>query len=613
MNRPASRTQILRGLRLVSGLWLLLATLGAVAELSAQTGVIPVEEIRPGMKGQAKTVFAGSQVETFDLEVLGVLKNFFGPQQDIILVRLAGPRVDFTGVVAGMSGSPVYIEGRLAGAISLRIGFFTKEAIAGVTPIANMFRAEEQTAPGPVADAELPPRYPLPESIAGSLGLPAASQAYLVPIETPLTLTGFYPQTIARFAEELGRYGFLAVPGGSASATPAGTSPLEPGGAVSGALITGDLSVAGTCTITLREGDRLYACGHPLLAYGSVELPMTTAEIVTTVASEAGSFKIANSGEVIGTFTQDRRTAIVGTVGKPPTMIPVELSLARPGGGRERTFRFQLFRHPRLSPLLLTLTLFNGLVGATEYGEETSYRIDGRIEVRDHPALLLNDMFSPTDSFFPDAFSIANQVGQTFQRVFTNPFEQPTIDAIRLRLEMIPERKSVTIENAWSDKTEVAPGETLTLKVVLQPYRGPRRLVSVPVEIPPHAAKGDLRVLVSDASLLNRLTRSWVLDPRFTSSFGPRLSGLDQLIALLNYERRNDRLYISLFQFNPTMLVQDKALPNVPLSQMNVLSNQSATGQPGGTILFYDSLLSEVSEPLALVVSGSHWLQVRVR
>jgi hypothetical protein len=222
-------------------------------------------------------------------------------------------------------------------------------------------------------------------------------------------------------------------------------------------------------------------------------------------------------------------------------------------------------------------------------------------------------MFSPSDSFFPDAFSIANQVGQTFQRVFTNPFEQPTIDAIRLRLEMIPERKSVTIENAWSDKTEVAPGETLTLKVVLQPYRGPRRLVSVPVEIPPHAAKGDLRVLVSDASLLNRLTRSWVLDPRFTSSFGPRLSGLDQLIALLNRERRNDRLYISLFQFNPTLLVQDKALPSVPLSQMNVLSNQSATGQPGGTILFYDSLLSEVSEPLELVVSGSHWLQVRVR
>ncbi|MFQ5927568.1 MAG: hypothetical protein ACE5MH_09065, partial [Terriglobia bacterium] len=228
-------------------------------------------------------------------------------------------------------------------------------------------------------------------------------------------------------------------------------------------------------------------------------------------------------------------------------------------------------------------------------------------------ALKLDDMFSPTGSFLPDAFLIANQVTRTFQRVFTNRFEPPIIERIRLRLEMIPERRSATIENAWSDKAEVRPGETLTVKVVLQPYRGPRRLISMPVEIPPHAAKGQLRILVSDANMLNRMTRSWAVNPRFRVRFGPQPTSLDQLITLLNRQRRNDRLYVSLFQRNPTLLVQDKVLPSVPLSQMNVLRNQSATGQPGGTVVFYESILKEASEPLAQVVSGSHWLRVRVR
>lgn len=618
VNRPPNQKLILPGLALLVALALFPAGRVAAVESAAQPATISVDEIRPGMKGEARTVFAGYAAESFDLEVLGVLKNFFGPQQDIILVRLLGARVQFTGVVAGMSGSPVYIEGRLAGALSLRFGLFTKEPIAGVTPIANMLRIEEGIRVA-AAEAELPPRYPLPEAAVESLGLPAGSPVYLLPIETPLTLTGFYPQAIARFAEEFSRYGWVTVPGGSAAAGPSPPSALEPGGAVSAALITGDFGVFATCTITLLEADRLYACGHPIFALGAVEMPMARAEIVTTVASQLGSFKIANLGELIGSFTQDRRTAIVGRLGKPPAMIPVELTLANTGkktvagAANERTFRFELFQHPRLTAQLLALTVFNGLVGSTEYGEETSYRISGRIELQGHPALQLDDMFSPGDVLIPDAFLIANQVTQAFQRLYSNPFEPPRVERIRLRLEMIPERRSATLENAWSDKTEVEPGETLTLKVVLQPYRGPRRLLTVPVQVPLHAAKGDLRILVSDATLLDRLTRSGVFDPRFAFLFGPRPTSLDQLVALLNRERRNDHIYVSLFQRNPTLLVQDKILPSVPLSQMNVLSNQTAPGQPGSTAVFYESLLSEVSEPLELVVSGGHWLQVRVR
>ncbi len=580
----------------------------ALPEGDSPAGILPVDQVRPGMKGEAKTVFAGSSVQSFGVEVLGLLRNLFGPQQHIILVRLTGPQVEYTGVVAGMSGSPVYLEGRLAGALSLRFGSFTKEAIAGVTPIADMLRVGEPAAP--TAAENWPVRYSVPDATLAELGLPQGTT--LVPIETPLTLSGFFPQAIPRLTEELGRYGFVLTPGGSA-ATSATASPLEAGGAVSAALVTGDLTLTGTCTITLREGDRLYACGHPLLGFGNVEMPMTRAEVVTTVASQAASFKIANAGEIIGSFTQDRRTAIVGTLGTQPPMIPVELTLVSPASRRERTFRFDLFQHPRLTSALLGAAIFNGLVGTTEYGEETSYRVSGRIDVRGHPSVLFEDMVSPSDAFLPDALVIANQVSQPFARVFTNPFELPDVQRIQLRLEMIPERQSATIENAWSDKAEVAPGELLTLKVVIQPYRGPRRLLTVSIQVPLHTAKGDLRVLVSDANLLNRLTRSLVLDPRFAFGFTTRLTSLDQLITTLNRERRNDHLYVSLFQRSPTLLVQDKVLPSVPLSQMNVLGNQTATGQQGGTLVFYDSILGETSERLGLVVTGSHWLQVQVR
>ena len=566
------------------------------------------------MKGVARTVFAGKEIESFELEVLGVLRNFAGPKQDIILVRLLGDKPNYTGVVAGMSGSPVYIDGKLVGALAYRFGAFTKEPIAGVTPIADMLRAGEEQTPA-TADAfglpaqAGPRRYPLPEETLAAAGLRDISNPYLMPIETPVAFVGFHPQVIHRFAEELGQLGLLAVQGGGVAAADRTTS-LEPGGAVSAALVTGDMAVAGTCTVSRREGDRLYACGHPLLGFGDIALPMTRAEIVTTVPSEWASFKIANIGEVVGSFEQDRASAIVGRLGPAPPMVPVELTLKHRGGSSH--YRFQIFQHPKISPLLLNLTLFNGIFGAIESGEELTYRLEGRMVVRGHDDVILDDMFSPTDSFFPDAFFVVNSVGGAFRQVFTNPFETPQIDGINLTVELLPSRHAATIENAWSDKSEVRPGETIRVKVVLQPYRGERLVREVSLTIPLQASPGELRVLVSDATLLNRLTQSFSFPGFFPGmGFGPRVNSLEQLISLLNRERRNDRLYVAVFQQAPTLLVEDKVLPNVPLSQMNVLNHQAALGRPGNILFF--SVLNENSEPLDQVLTGSHWLRLTVR
>jgi len=561
------------------------------------------------MKGEARTVFAGREIESFELEVLGVLRNFAGPKQDIILVRLLGEKPNYTGVVAGMSGSPVYIDGKLAGAIAYRFGAFTKEPIAGVTPIADMLQAAQEEKPAATA-TEAPRRYPVPEETLVAAGVRNLSEPYLVPIETPLTFVGFHPQVIHRFAGELAEQGLLAVQGGG-QAESGRTAPLEAGGAVSAALVTGDMSIAGTCTVSLRVGDQLFACGHPLLGYGDVALPMTRAEIVATVPSQWASFKIANIGEVVGSFQQDRATAIVGRLGPAPPMVPVDLTLER--GGRATDYHFQIFQHPKISPLLLNITLFNGIFGAIESGEELTYRLRGRMQLRGHEDVVLDDMFSPTDSFFPDAFFVVNSVGGAFRQVFTNPFESPAIERIELRVELLPSRHAASIENAWSDKSEVRPGETIRVKVVLQPYRGARVVREVPLTIPAQATPGELRVLVSDGALLDRLTRTMLFPGVFPGAvpFGPRVNSLDQLVRLLNRERRSDRLYVAVFQQAPTMLVEDKVLPSVPLSQMNVLNHQAAVGRPGGTLFF--SILNETSEPLDQVVSGSHWLRLTVR
>lgn len=564
------------------------------------------------MRGTARTVFAGRQVEEFDLEILGVLRNLLGPGQHIILARLLGEKVKDIGVAAGMSGSPVYIEGKLVGALSLRFGAFTREPIAGITPIENMQRAAqlEGEAAQPAASVT-PPRYRVPDQSLSRYEL-RGTDPYLVPIETPLTFVGFRPQAINHFSEELAHYGFLAVQGGG-TADDDNSAPLEPGGAVAMALVTGDMSVAGTCTITAREGDQLYACGHPILQLGAARVPMARAEVVTTVGSEFNPFKIVNIGTVVGSFEQDRISAIVGRVGPAPRMIPVDLNLVY--GGETTHFHYEIFQHPKVSPLLFNLTVFNSLLNALPSGAEMTYRVKGRLGLGGHEDVVLDDMFSPTDSLFPDASFVVNSVGSSFSQVFTNPYEVPEVDGIQLQVVLLPERHAASIENAWSDKSEVRPGETITVKVVLQPYRGEQLVREVPVTIPAQASKGDLRVLVSDATLLNAITRSLFFGQGFRGRFAftPRVTSLDQLISLLNRERRNDRLYVTVFQRSPTLLVEDKILPSVPLSQINVLNHKSSSLQPGSTILFYESILNEASEPLGQVITGSHWLRLTVR
>jgi hypothetical protein len=586
----------------------ILLVVTSVSFAADQPEILPLDQVKPGMKGVAYTIFAGDQIEKFDLEVIGVMPNLIGPKQSIILVELKGPKVEHTGVVAGMSGSPVYIEGKLAGALSLKFGIFTKEAIAGVTPIENILEAQSAVAPEKSTSAETAPpddaaprEYPLPAELAQRAG--AGTSAYLAPIETPLVFSGFHPEAIERFAGQLAAYGMVAAAQGGTAAPQPDDAQVKPGDMVGMVLVEGDLSLHAGCSVTLVTADQVFICGHPLFGFGPVQMPMARARVLTTLSSELASTKIVNVGGVIGTITQDRRTAVVGRLGPAPRLIPMELTIVTPK--QEKQFRFEMIENAKLTPLLVAISAFNGLVANTAYSEGTTFRLTGGIDMAGHSRVNLENMFAPTDLFIPDGLFVALTVQSVFARIFSNPYEAARIERIVLRVESIPERRWATIESAWSEKSEAQPGESVSVKVLLRPYRGAPVIQDVPIAIPAQAARGTtLRILVSDSETLNRMSRLFTFAPQ------GRLAGLEQLITLLNRERRNDRLYVTLLQPTPTLLVEDKELPNAPLSEINVLDQRRSAG---GSMLLRESTAGEWSVPMKQVISGIYSLNITVK
>jgi hypothetical protein len=577
----------------------ILAGIPLAAAPQESNEILPLSQVREGMQGYAYTVFAGDQVEKFDLVVVGVMPNFLGPKQSIILVELKGPKVEHTGVVAGMSGSPVYLDGKLAGALSLKLGIFTKEALAGVTPIEDILHPPEQNT-GKAAGTG---QFALPNTAVAQGGLP--SGAALQPIETPLVFSGFQPSALQPFAAQLQSYGFVAAQGGTAAARPDDRK-LAAGDMAGMVLVQGDASINSACTVTAVRGDNVYLCGHPFLNFGDVQMPMARSRVVTTLSSELASTKIVNMGGSIGTITGDHLTAVTGKLGAPPAMIPLDLTFAT--GSAERKLHFEVVNHPKLTPLLVALTTFNGVNQNYLYGEGTTLHLTGEIRLKGHLPVQIENTVAPTDTMAPDSLPIALVVQNVFGRLFTNNFEIPSVEHITLRVESLPGRQSFTVDSAWLEKGEAAPGETLKVRVLLRPYRGAARIEETTVHVPDQMARGTtLRVLVSDADWMNRASRGFVFGGM---AGGGGSNGLDQLIALMNRERHNDRLYVGLFVPAPTLVWDDKELPNVPLSQINVVDGRPG---PGSVQVLRESLASESSIMLGGPVSGLISLNLQIR
>jgi hypothetical protein len=574
------------------------------AETPQPVETIPLAQIHAGMRGVAYTVFQGTKPEPMDVEVLGILKNVNGPKGDIILVRLRGEKAEYTGVVAGMSGSPVYLNGKLAGALAFRIGEFSKEPIAGVTPIAEMLEinAMDRSPAAAPAQAKAAVSTPSKTSGLGVSELPIQDFAnYLRPIETPLVFSGFSEEAVRRFAPQFAAAGIIPVMGVGSVSDAKQPEPLEPGSAISAVLVRGDMDIAATCTVTYMDAQHLLACGHPLLQFGMVDIPMTKADVVATLASPLNAFKIVNSTEPVGAFVQDRHTGIMGEFGKKPDMIPVTLNLH--SGATTKQFHYEVLNNARLSPVAMMATVFNALHGINEYGEETTYRMNGRISVSGYPDLALDNMFAPADGGQPAAVLAALSIGDRFGRIYDNPYNVPDVRDVQLDFEMLHDRRWARLETARTDLTEARPGDDITIETVLRPYRGEGMVQQIPIHIPTSTSKGPLRILVSDGDTLDRIRQG-------APMFGRKLD-LASTIALLNKQHGNNRIYVSLLEADPEVRVADKVMPTLPLSIMNVMDGMRGTQEM--VVVAESSVNEAATAPLDYVVSGAQVLTITIK
>jgi hypothetical protein len=502
-----------------------------------------------------------------NVEILGILRNVLGPGQDMILARLQGSKPEYTGVVAGMSGSPVYIDGKLLGALSYRIGQFSKEPIAGITPIAEMLavngKADLRQNIAFSADHSAPSQQPARDALTA-----AGDTTDIHPIETPLVLSGFSPEAVRFFQEQVAGSGLMPVAGlgggSSDSAHPALVSAMAPpsllpGSAVSALMVRGDLEIAATCTVTYVDPKQVLACGHPITRYGNVSMPMTKADVVATLASPLNAFKIVNTTQTIGAFTEDRSSAIRGVLGESAHMIPVAIHTH--GDVRDRTLHVEVIDNPDITPGALMVSLYEALLENNSYSAEQSYEMRGTVAIDGYPPLHLKSLIAPTEQL-PSALRAALTLGQRFQAVYGNSARIRNIDSIDIDIDSLPGRRSIQLERAQATQPAAHPGDTVIVEATLRPFRGDPKNLRIAIPLPLTLTPGPLRILLSDGATLDRVT---------TSSNSEAPLELSSVIHQMNSVHEDDQLYVTLLLPNAQAVVDGRTLASIPISMANVL------------------------------------------
>ena len=593
--------------------------------LWAQGRTFPVDELRPGMVAIGKTVFEGDRLDEFKAHIIGVLRNVIGPRRNLILARLEGGPLAHTGVIAGMSGSPVYIDGRLVGAVSYSLGQFSKEPIAGITPIDEM--TEAATFAGPrraVARVDL--QTPVtPEGVrtylrqAFSWARPFADNGadvqvlgpptlnpgigtLLRPIATPMSFGGFDPGVIDPLASAFGDQGFVPIMAGGAAAAQAQSNgasarPLRPGDPVGVGLMSGDLEIGATGTVTDVDGNRVFAFGHPFYGLGPTQFPMTRAYVHTLLPSLANSMKIASTGEVIGTVQQDRATTIAGTLGPGPALIPVRISLTS-DRGTKKTFTMAMVNDQLFTPLLAYLSIVNTLTSYERQNGAASYIVRGSASVKKYGNVAFEDLFSGDQPSIGAAAYVVTPINVLLR----NAFEDVELERLDLEIDASEQPRSATLERVWIDGTRVRPGSRVDLKVLLRTYRGEEITRTVPVDIPASAG-GSVSIMVTDGTRLSQWeAREMQVQPLQTRD-------LHQMLRVLNNTRKNNRLYIRLLGRDQGAVVKGESLSALPPSVMAVLESD----RNGGSFRpLQNAVLGEWDIPTEHAVTGSRTLSLPI-
>jgi len=543
----------------------------AIAEVDA----LPFDQVRPGMRGVGRTVFQGTTISEFQVEILGTLPNI-GPDQNLILARLAGGPLAEMGVLSGMSGSPVFVEGKLIGAVAYSWGF-SKEPIAGITPIHEMLAiAQSRSAPRPERTGSvdwtagaldrLTSATALAEFFRRELGARLARPAGALRSTLPIAVAGLGAEGFGRVASELTATGFLPLQAGGSSAAAQGAARLEAGSPVGVQLVRGDIEFTATGTVTWVEGDQVLAFGHPLFGLGAVDLPLTGATVQALLPSIQQSSRIASPSGEVGALRQDRSSGVLGSLRARPRMIPVRLELAH-GGTVDRVYSFDIADDPLLSPLLLYVSL-SGIVAGREraIGTATVRIGDGSVIKLGRGAdVELDNVFSG-----PGATDYGSGVpAYVLYLLMNNAWSRPEIAGINLRLDHEIEPRTAQIRRVSLDRYRARAGDVVQAVVVVAPYRGRDLVLAHAIPIPKETPPGPLVLQVAGASAAIRAeSRQEPVIPH----------DLEQLVRLINQLRRNDRIFIAATREDPGALLGGSRLPNLPPSIAHVLSHPRQRG-----------------------------------
>ncbi|MGO9094246.1 MAG: SpoIVB peptidase S55 domain-containing protein [Bryobacteraceae bacterium] len=576
--------------------------------LPAQVRVFPLQQVRAGMKGVGKTVFSGDRIEEFQVEILGVLDNI-GPKQSVILARISGGPLAKTGVLQGMSGSPVYIGDRLVGALAMAFAF-SKEPIAGIQPIEQMLRVRE---PGPPMPHQA--RAGLWDGQLASVLLPSEDVlewggTRMLDIATPVSFGGFTRNTIEHFAPQLRALGLEPCQGmsgggrlGAALGDPAA---LHPGSMISVQLLSGDLSIGADGTITAIDGPRVYAFGHRFLAVGATELPFARAEVLTLLPNLSTSFKISAAREWMGVINEDRSTAIAGQLGRRAATIPVEISVRQRGSAAAAetpvSYQMRMVDDTVLSPFLLQMAVFSAIDATERTVGDASFSVSGQVEFSGGaPPLKLNDMYAGNTNLAAQASLLA---AVPVAYVMQSGFEALKIRRVALEIGSFPRKRELQIDQLWSSRREVRPGESLELTVVLAGDNGAEVIRKIAYRVPIGALTGPLQFTAADSTTIN------LTEYRQLLTTPPK--SVAQLLTFLNSLRSNTKAYLRVWRAEPAYEVQGENLPGPPPSLGMILarSQPSLTSLPAPP----NSKLAEFEiEAGDMVVSGSKTIQVEVK
>ncbi|MDQ6652005.1 MAG: hypothetical protein M3Y84_04585 [Acidobacteriota bacterium] len=619
MKRFAKVLLVAMGIAVTSGL--ATAQKPVVDAKAGDARLFALEDLRPGMKGTASTVFSGTEPQEFGVEILGVLPGFPGPRQSAIIAKLSGANVEKTGVFAGMSGSPVYIDGKLVGAIAFSFPF-SREPIAGITPIKQMIDIFEKGSINQVQHAQEPRAVsfaqlagtewkailPKPAISSTSLIAPASEGSRLVPlmgqqitpIATPLVFGGISQESLAMFAPQLMANGLLPVSGagGSAGITPlakATDKTLTPGTSVSVQLVRGDYSIAASGTVTFRDGDHIYAFGHPFLSLGASDMPMSETAVVTVIPNINNSFKLSVPGAMMGSISQDRASGVFGQLGQAPKMIPVKINL-HTSRDRSETYSYEIANDSFLTPLLLNITVFNTITSSERALGDSTITIKGAINVKGQEPIEVDRRFSAANSPILAAGSVAGPISS----LLGSGFDDVQIEGVTLDISSTDTKYTGTLERIALNKTEARRGERIEIQAYVRTESGKQFVQRIPVQIPEDATPGQLLVFVGDGGALQEGSAARAFVPQ----------DLGQLVKAINKVKKSDRLYVKLFRITPGAVIGTSELPNLPPSVVATLNSDRNSGgyTPTALSAVYEMELS----PAEFVISGQQLIALDI-